>query len=77
MKKEEGAAGSVLGGGSFLRREGVPGTRKKASVIERRRGFSWFQDKRTKRRGVWLVTSLAVEEVELLVGKTPGGVYCS
>ena len=24
VKKEEGAAGSVLGGGSFLRREGVP-----------------------------------------------------
>ena len=43
MKKEEGAAGSVLGGGSFLRREGVPGTRKKAPV-ERRRRFSWFQE---------------------------------
>ena len=43
VKKEEGAAGSVLGGGSFLRREGVPGTRKKAPV-ERRRRFSWFQE---------------------------------
>ena len=45
MKKEEGAAGSVLGGGSFLRREGVPGTRKKAPIIERRRGFSWSEDR--------------------------------
>ena len=27
VKKEEGVAGSVLGGGSFLRREGVPGVR--------------------------------------------------
>ena len=33
MKKEEGAAGSVLGGGSFLRREGVPGTRKEAHAL--------------------------------------------
>ena len=41
MKKGEGAAGSVLGGGSF----------------------------RTKRRCVWLVISLKVEETELLVGK--------
>ena len=30
---------------------------------------------RTKRRGVWLVTSLNMEERELLVSKTPGGVY--
>ena len=43
VNKGEGAAGSVLGGGSFLRREGMPGTRKKASV-ERRRRFSWFQE---------------------------------
>ena len=47
MKKEEGAAGSVLGGGSS----------------------------RTKRRCVWLVISLKVEEMELLVGKMSGGVY--
>ena len=40
VKKEEGAAGSVLGGGSFLRREGVP-----------------VLGERTKRKGVWLVTS--------------------
>ena len=45
MKKEEGAAGSVLSGGSFLRREGVPGTRKKDPIIERRRGFSWFWER--------------------------------
>ena len=42
MKKEEGAAGSVLGGGSFLRQEGVP-----------------VLGERTKRTGVWLVTSLS------------------
>ena len=29
----------------------------------------------TKRRGVWLITSLDEEEMELLVGKTPGEVY--
>ena len=28
VKKEEGVAGSVLGGGSFLRREEVPGKKK-------------------------------------------------
>ena len=32
---------------------------------------------RTKRKGVWLVTSLNVEKRKSLVGKTPGGVYCS
>ena len=38
MKKEEGAAGSVLGDGSFLRREGVPvlGERTK------RKGVYWL-----------------------------------
>ena len=58
MKKEEGAAGSVLGGGSFLRQEGMPGL-----------------GERNKRKGVWLITSLNVEVMELLVGETPGGVY--
>ena len=37
--------------------------------------FSEVLGERTKRRGVWLVTFLNVEEMELLVGKTPGGVY--
>ena len=37
--------------------------------------FRGSRRERTKRRGVWLVTSLNVEEMELLVGKTPGGVY--
>ena len=32
VEKKEGTAGSVLGGGSFLRREGVPGTKKEAPV---------------------------------------------
>ena len=32
MKKEEGVAGSVLGGGSFLRREGVPGKKKEGTA---------------------------------------------
>ena len=32
---------------------------------------------RTKRKGVWLVTSLNVEEMKLLVDETPGGVYLS
>ena len=41
VKKEEGAAGGVLGGGSFLQREGVP-----------------VLGEGTKRKGVWLVTSL-------------------
>ena len=58
MKKEEGAAGSVLGGGSFLRQEGMP-----------------VLGERNKRESVWLITSLSVEEMELLVDKTPGGVY--
>ena len=41
VKKEEGAAGGVLGGGSFLQREGVP-----------------VLGEGTKRKGVWLITSL-------------------
>ena len=33
---------------------------------------------RTKRRGVWLVISRDVKEMELLVGETPGGsLLCS
>ena len=36
--------------------------------------FSEFLGERTKRRGVWLVTALNVEEMGLLVGKTPGEV---
>ena len=44
-------------------------------LFERRRGFSgvWNEE-----RGVWLVTSLNMEEKELLVGKTPGeNLLCS
>ena len=36
-----------------------------------------LERERTKRDGVWLVTSLNVEKRKSLVGKTPGGVYCS
>ena len=39
--------------------------------MERRRGFEVLGE-RTKRRDVWLVISLDVEEMELLVGETPG-----
>ena len=42
VMKEEGTAGRVLGGGSFLRQEGVP-----------------VLGERTRRTGVWLVTSLS------------------
>ena len=38
-EKGEGVAGNVLGGGSSLRREGVPGTRKEAHVIKETRLF--------------------------------------
>ena len=41
-------------------------------MFERRRGFLWS---RTKKRGVWLVTSPNEEEMGLLAGNMPGGVY--
>ena len=52
VKKEEGAAGSVLGGGSFLRREGVPvlgeRTKKERCLVgnfsEWRRWSYWLLD---------------------------------
>ena len=39
------------------------------------KGDEAFRGVRTEKRGVWLVTSLNMEEKELLVGKTPGRVY--
>ena len=68
MKKKEGAAGGVLGGGSFLRREGVPGTRKKAPVIERRRGFSWTRGPKGEVSGR-LEESILLLMLALLLGK--------
>ena len=74
-EKGEGAAGSVLGGGSSLRREGVPGTRKEAHVIERRQGSSWSEDREER---CLVGSSSGREEMELRVGKTPGGnLLCS
>ena len=53
----------------------MPGTRKEAPVIERRRGFSWSEDREER---CLVGSSSGREEMELRVDKTPGGnLLCS
>ena len=59
-------------------RDGGTTDEEGGSCYGKEKRFSEVLGERTKRRGVWLVIPLDVKEMELLVGKTPGGsLLCS